>query len=166
MAVEHDQGRPITLQAAYINPFLRAVKELVNVMLGGTVRRGSPGLSGGEHASGHIMALIDITGALRGTVAMSMPHDTALAMCGALLMETVEDIDEEIIDALQELVNIMAGSAKAGLSEEAGSVLSLSLPIVVRGANYTVETPSRAIWLDVPFDSSFGPFMVRISFER
>jgi chemotaxis protein CheX len=153
------------LKAEFVNPFLISAHGLVTTMLQGTLTRGEPGLSDGDKQPGHIMSVIGFTGRLKGSVAISMPNETAMNMIGKLLGMNVDD-DETIIDGLAELVNMLAGAAKTELSEAVGETLNLSLPVVIRGDDYVVETPSKVTWLDVPFASSLGDFLVRISFEQ
>ena len=69
-------------------------------------------------------------------------------------------------DGVAELVNIVAGSAKAKFSNGNGSdIISLGLPTVVHGGSDIVEYPSQSTWLDVPFASELGPFSLRVTFE-
>lgn len=156
----------LILKADRVNPFLRAIREMVSTMLGGTVARGKPSLSGGHMPSGYLMAIIGFNGPITGTVALALPPSTARNMTAALLMQEPTEVDSDIIDTMAEMVNIIAGAAKADLSIAAGQTLELSLPAVVRGDDYVVESPSRVIWLDVPLTSTFGEFLVRMTFEK
>ena len=85
-------------------------------------------------------------------------------MVERLLGAPPED-DETVSDAVSELVNIVAGAAKAQISESIGETLNLSLPVVFRGANYEIYSPSNALWLEIPFSSDLGDFTLRLSFE-
>lgn len=156
----------VPLKAELVNPFLRSTHELVTTMLGGTLGRGKPGLSKGEFKSGHIMAIIGFTGKIKGSAALSMPPGTAGAMIGRLLGMDVSAEDDTAVDGLSELVNMIAGSAKTDLSRAVGETVNLSLPIVIRGDDFQVHSPSETRWLDVPFESDMGPFDLRITFER
>jgi chemotaxis protein CheX len=99
-------------------------------------------------------------------VALSFPIGTARAMVGRLLCLGEEQISESVGDGVAELVNIIAGSAKAEFSNGNGSdVINLGLPTVIRGGNEIVEGPSQSTWLDVPFSSDLGPFSLRVTFE-
>jgi chemotaxis protein CheX len=76
----------------------------------------------------------------------------------------VEKFDETVTDGVGEIVNIVAGSAKSKFTGD-GPPIDLSLPNVIRGNDYTVEYPSKAVWLEVPFQSELGPFNMRVTFE-
>ena len=154
------------MKVEYINPFIESVYDLFSTMLGCQAKRGNVGLARGHVSDREITALIGLSGRARGTVALSFPEETALAMAGRLLGMEMEVVDETISDALGEMVNIVAGGAKAKFTNDnGGPPIDLSLPNVVKGHNYSVDYPSQATWLDVPFSSELGAFNLRVTFE-
>lgn len=154
------------MKVEYINPFIESVYDLFSTMLGCRAQRGSVALATPGGASREITALIGLSGRARGTIALSFPEPTALAMVGRLLGMEMETVDETISDALGEMVNIVAGGAKAKFTTENGETpIDLSLPNVVWGNNYHVDYPSQTTWLEVPFSSELGSFNMRVTFE-
>ncbi len=153
------------MRVEYINPFIESVYELFSTMLSAQVRRGEVGLSNGAGNPREIMALIGLSGPARGNVALSFPTGTALAMVSRLLGADTHVVDETVSDAVAELVNIVAGSAKAKFNTNGGTPIDLSLPTVVRGNSYSIDYPSKAVWLEVPFTSDLGAFSLRVTFE-
>ncbi len=153
------------LKAEYVNPFLESVYHFYSTMMSCKVRRGAPGLSDGSKRPREVMTLIGLSGPVRGTVALSFPIETALAMAGKLLMTEMPEFDETVSDAISEIVNIVAGGAKAKISEHVGSTLDLTLPTIIHGDEYRVFSPSRALWLEVPFSSELGAFTLRVTFD-
>jgi len=111
------------------------------------------------------MALIGLSGPARGTVALSFPTETAVGIVNRLLGTQTKVIDDTVSDAIAEVVNIVAGGAKAKLKIGDGAALDLSLPTVVRGDSYDVDYPSNSVWLEVPFESDLGSFSMRVTFE-
>ena len=153
------------MRAEHINPFIEAVYELFTTMLQGKVERGAIGVATGDAHPKDIMAIIGISGPTRGTVALGFPAQTALAMVGRILGMPVTEIDETLSDGVAEIVNMVAGSAKAKLNAGNGRPLDLSLPTVVHGDRYNVQYPSKVVWLEVPFKSDLGEFNLRVTFE-
>jgi chemotaxis protein CheX len=87
-------------------------------------------------------------------------------MVSRLLGVEMDSLDATISDALGEMVNIVAGGAKAKFSNEnGGPPIDLSLPNVIQGSNYCVDYPSHTTWLDVPFSSELGAFNLRVTFQ-
>jgi chemotaxis protein CheX len=155
------------MRIEWINPFVESVYSLCNTMLGCSVERGQLGITNHRaEAGGAITGLIGLSGPARGTVALSFPARTAQAMVGRLLSLSEEEVADSVGDGVAELVNIVAGSAKAKFSNGNGSeVISLGLPTVIRGGSEIVDYPSRSTWLDVPFSSELGSFSLRVTFE-
>jgi chemotaxis protein CheX len=155
------------MKVEWINPFIESVYSLCRTMLNCTVERGQLAIANrSEPPGGDITALIGLSGPARGTVALSFPVGTAHAMVGRLLSLGQDDVNEAVSDGVAELVNIVAGSAKAKFSNGKGSdVINLGLPTVIHGGSESIEYPSHSTWLDVPFASDLGPFKMRVTFE-
>ena len=153
------------MKVEYVNPFLESLHNLFDTMLGCPVERGEPGITKSNGNPREITALIGLSGNVKGTVALAFPNNTALAMVSRLMGMEIKTIDETIIDGLGEIVNIVAGGAKAKLSELESPPIDLSLPTVVRGSSYTVSYPSGSTWLELPFSSELGKFDLRVTLE-
>lgn len=154
------------MKVEYINPFIESVYDLFSTMLNSEARRGDVGLLKKKETNPRdIMALIGLSGVARGMVALTFPVNTALAMVNRLLSSDITVIDDTVSDAVAEIVNIIAGGAKAKFPSADGKPIDLSLPTVVRGNGYNVDYPSKAVWLEVPFTSELGPFTLRVTFE-
>ncbi|MCD6507354.1 chemotaxis protein CheX [Candidatus Poribacteria bacterium] len=165
------------MRAEYINPFVAALENFCEMMLGCKVERGKLKLANSaleiEHpdvdqafAKYDITALIGLSGKARGTVALLFPAKTALMITRRFLeTDKIFKIDDTVIDAVAEMVNIVAGSAKRQLSDELG-LIKLSLPTVVRGRNFEIKYPTGSVWLQIPFNSTLGPFFMQVSFEK
>ena len=152
------------MELKYINPFIESVHDLFTNMLGCRVERLNPKVVSDGSVSHEIVGLIGLSGPTRGNVALLLPEATAKAMVGRLLGEEIHEIDDDVIDAVAELVNIIAGGAKARLSEGEPPI-KLSLPNVIRGRDCTVHYPTKAVWLELPFTSELGEMILRLSFK-
>jgi chemotaxis protein CheX len=153
------------MNVEYINPFIESVYELFSTMLSSSVKRGDVGVTKTAPAPRDIMALIGLSGHARGMVALSFPVETALNMVNRLLGTETKVIDATVSDAVAELVNIVAGGAKAKFPARDGQPIQLSLPTVVRGNSYNVDYPSKSVWLEVPFTGELGEFSLRVTFS-
>jgi chemotaxis protein CheX len=158
-------ARERDMRVEFINPFIESVSGLFSTMLSCKAQRGDIALMKNSPFNHEIVALIGMSGPVCGTVAISFPTRTALRIVHRLLGVETAQVDETVLDAMAEFVNIVAGGAKAKLSSETGPLIALSLPTVVRGTDYTIEYPSWTVWLDVPFTSELGDFSLRVSFE-
>lgn len=153
------------MKVEYINPFVESVFELFNTMLEAKIERGKIGVTTASGNPRDIMALIGLSGPARGTVALSFPTGTAVHMVNRVLGTETRVVDDTTCDGVAEIVNIVAGSAKAKLTQGGGTPIDLSLPTVVRGNDYKIDYPSQSVWLEVPFQSELGEFSLRVTFE-
>jgi len=153
------------MKVEYVNPFIESVYELFTTMLSAKATRRKAALSEGAGGGSEVTALIGWSGPARGTIALALPEETALSLAARLLSTEMKEVDETVMDAVSELVNIIAGGAKAKFSQSQGiGTIDLSLPTVIAG-QYDVEYPSQTTWIEVPFDSDLGSFSLRVAFE-
>lgn len=146
----------------YINPFIESVFETFSTLVKCEVARGDIALAGQTPDSRTIVALIGMSGPIRGVVALHLPINTALSIVNRLLESEVRFIDDTVLDGVAELVNIIAGGAKAKLAGDEGPPIDLGLPTVVKGNAFRVDYPRDATWLSIPFKSELGPFSIRV----
>jgi len=134
-------------------------------MTGVTPERQSLRLSGGggNGKTSALTSLVGISGQMHGVVVLSFPLNTALGLAGRMLGSEPREINGEVVDAVSELVNMVAGSAKAKF--QCDPPLDLGLPTVVEGSEYRVKYPSRSTWLEVPFSSDAGDFSMEVTFS-
>jgi chemotaxis protein CheX len=88
-----------------------------------------------------ISGVIGLTGEASGAVAVSMKTETALKITGLLTGETHTTVDDEVTDAVGEIINIIAGNVKKYLEEM--FKLVISLPTIIRGKDHMVVWPSE-----------------------
>ncbi len=147
------------MKAEYINPFLTAAVNVFQTMLHCPLMRGQPFVKGGSQPEYDVSGLIGLSGAAKGTVVLSLCREAALMAAGAMLGERPEVVNAEVRDAIGELTNMIAGSAKAKLEHLA---LNVSLPSVITGHGHCVEFPKHVTPICIPFDSAWGAVAVEV----
>lgn len=149
------------LRVELINPFISAVDQTFDMMVGCKVRREAPSLKSNPQALHPISGIIGLTGLVSGTVVLSMSIPLALKSASAMLMTEYSQVDEDVLDAVGEITNMIAGQAKAQLEEYK---LSLSLPNVLEGSNTTIHFPDKSQPITIPFTTDWGPLAVEVGF--
>jgi len=147
------------MKAEYINPFLRSLANTFETMLGCTIERGTICLKKDQVAIFDISGIIGLSGKAIGTVVVSLSEEVALKATSAMLMCEATQIDEDVIDAVGEIANMVAGAAKAELEEYD---MSVSLPNVITGKGHEVLFPSDVTPICVPFSSPWGPLTLEV----
>jgi chemotaxis protein CheX len=151
------------VDVAYINPFVESVGSVFETMLSVSPKRGEVRISDGEGTGAGLTSLIGISGMMHGCVALCFPPPTALALAGRMTGSALDSVNDEVVDAISELVNMVAGSAKAKFN--ADPPLELGLPTVVEGSGYRVKFPSKSVWLEVRFSSDAGDFSMELTYS-
>jgi chemotaxis protein CheX len=103
--------------------------------------------------------LIGVSGALRGSIVVSVVQDVAFAAAEAFLGTKPKSITDEVIDMVGELTNMIAGSGKDRLGIPG---ILLGLPTVITGKGHTVSFDNGAHVEILQFSSPHGPFTVEI----
>jgi chemotaxis protein CheX len=150
------------MRAEYINPFIRALVNTFDTMLGCEVTRGQLVLKENHVPLHEISGTIGLSGKAVGTVVVSLSPEVAIKAASAMLMMEAAEVDEDVIDAVGEIANMVAGSAKAELEEYQ---LQISLPNVVTGKNHKIRFPSQVKPLCVPFSTPWGELTLEVGLE-
>jgi CheY-specific phosphatase CheX len=152
------------VDAKILNVFVESVTELFSQMLSCNARLSKASLANPVIARQDLVGLIGLTGAMRGTVALVLPAETARTITHRFI-GSASPTDEELTDTGAELVNILAGGAKAKL-RGTQEPITLGLPNVIRSKGQTVLSPASATWLELTFISELGDFNVRVTMSK
>ncbi len=152
----------ITIRAEHVNPFILSNMETFTKMVGIEAKPGRPILKQEARLDYDISGIIGLSGKVIGTVALSFPQATALAVCNKFMSADLKEMNAEILDAVGELINIVAGNAKKGLSE---FNIEISLPSVIVGKNHRIVEPKGSVGFVIPFSSALGNFHMAVSLK-
>ena len=151
------------MRVEYINPFVKSLVTTFSTMLNCTATRGPLMLKRDVFPPFEISGVIGLSGKAVGTVVVSLSKEVALKATSAMLMTETTEIDGDVIDAVGEITNMVAGAAKAELSEYE---LSISLPSVITGRGHEVRFPSNVTPICVPFDTQWGKLNLEVGLEE
>lgn len=154
-------ARIIPMQVQYINPFIASLSNTFQTMLGCEVRRGTISLKDDSVPVYDVSGVIGLSGKALGTVVLSLSRDVALKATSHMLLHEVTEVDAQVVDAVGELTNVVAGGAKAELEEYA---LMASLPNVITGRSHDIRFPSEVTPICVPFQTDWGPLSLEVGF--
>ena len=113
-----------------------------------------------------VTGMVGLAGAFNGLVSIHVPTQLALSFTSTMLDMEVNEINQDVNDALGEIANMIAGCFKHHFSG-GGSDIRISIPSVVYGADYTFFCGSAAsenITLKFATDEEW--FMVSITLEE
>lgn len=151
------------MRAEYINPFLVSTISAFDTMLNCTLSRGTPYVKNGSQPSHEVSGVIGLSGRAQGTVVVGLGRDAALKVAEILLQETPPEINGDVVDAVGELTNIIAGRAKSQLEH---LDLSVSLPSVITGKSHCIQFPTKVTPICIPFESAWGLITVEVGLSE
>ena len=126
----------------YVKPFVNATLHTFSVFVGFELSVGHPHFSGRmQDFDQDISAVIGLSGDIRGAVVISMKKGFATKIADALVGTKHTELDDDVIDAIGEIVNIIAGNIKQDV--DGGEKIVISLPTVVMGKNHTFAWPGK-----------------------
>jgi len=88
-----------------------------------------------------ISGIIGLSGEVIGAVAISMNDETAIEITKSLTGVEHSAFDNDVTDAVGEIINIIAGNAKKDFEEDLR--IRISLPSIVKGKNHIIIWPSE-----------------------
>ena len=157
----------IALEAAetvdYVNPIIAATCKVFRTMIGCEPTRTGLQLKDDSNPAHDVSAVIGVTGRAQGTIVLSLSKSAALTVLERMIGEPATEITPEVCDAVGELTNMIAGTAKARLAE---LELSISIPNVVSGEDHKVHFPSSVQPMSISFTSEIGDFTVEVGFTK
>lgn len=147
------------MDAVYINTFISSLADTFETMLGCSVQRGPLEIGDARHREFDVSGVIGLSGNAVGTVVVSLSKSVALQAATAMLLVEATEVNADVIDAIGEIANMVAGPAKAKLEQYQ---LQISLPSVVTGVGHQVKFPSNVTPITVPFSSPWGPLALTV----
>ena len=97
-----------------------------------------------------VTSMVGLAGSHSGILAIHCPKKLALLVTSNMLGMEVTDVDEDVNDAMGEIANMVGGDVKHIFSPK-GADINLSIPTVIYGSDYALESVSSAESLVMPF---------------
>lgn len=144
---------------------IEAAKEIFSSMIMMDIEAGSNVPARAHPLEDSISGVIGLAGTHRGVLAIHLPYAVAFAITGNFLGMEVDEVNEDVEDAVGELANMLGGSVKAFLTDN-GRDISLSMPSAISGKEYVFEPTKEADVLFIPFTCEAGAFMIELQLEK
>jgi chemotaxis protein CheX len=146
-----------------ITPFIKSTQNIFEMMLSMDVSLSEPAIKTDDEPSHDVSGIIGFTGGFEGSVVLSFPEATALRLCSVFTGSEVTEPGEDLNDAIGELVNMIAGGAKASFNAEG---VSISCPNVIYGKGHKIYNSKEATTAVLPCDCDCGPFSLEVTVKK
>lgn len=110
------------------------------------------GVSRFSTASKELSVLVGLHGQRNGNMTLNLSQRTALFLANRMIGADIKELDEDIIDAICEIGNMVAGKFHTILHGTRWRFESISLPALIFGANYNLYHLKNIINVSVTFE--------------
>ena len=146
-----------------VNPYIAATVDLLSTMAGLHAERKEVFLKKNYRLFGDVSAIMALSGKVEGEVTVCFEEHLARIVVSTIMSTTPESLTkEELRDGIGEVVNIVAGNAKAALSPTEYSH-EITLPAVVFGRGHEIAHSGNAPCIVVIFEVAGQPMAVLVS---
>jgi chemotaxis protein CheX len=111
-----------------------------------------------------ITGMVGLAGSYTGILSIHCPQHLALKITSNMLGMEVEEVGDDVNDALGEIANMLGGHVKQVLSK-GGSDLNLSIPTVISGETYTISSVNDDTVI-IPFQFEDEKFLVGLTVRK
>lgn len=149
------------MDSRFINAFLESTRALLGTMLNTTVTFGAPHIY--DRLTKHdVSGIVGFSGDVVGSVVLCLPKASALELVARLAGTPLAFESADFTDAVGELVNMIAGGAKARFT---GRTVAISCPSVVVASEHQVQAPSGTVCVCIPCSSPTGEFAINVAIQ-
>lgn len=152
------------MDAALVNPFIEGTLHILDTTAFVKVEPRAPYLKKDRKSLGDITGLLEITGDLTGSAAITFSKRSILGVVSAMFGEEMTEINEEINDAVGEISNMVAGHVTTKIAET-GKQVKVKFKELRHGRDAIVDHVDGAKHvLVLPFNTTKGKLIVEVCY--
>lgn len=152
------------MDVSLVNPFIEGTLHILDTTALVKVKPGSPFLKVNTVHHGDISGLLTVEGDLEATVAISFTEKSILGIVSAMFGEEMTEINEEILDAVGEISNMVAGHVTTKIGEM-GKKVKVKFVKVVTGRNEEILHTERGCHVvGIPFRTTKGKVLLEVCY--
>lgn len=142
---------------------ISATKDVFSTMVMMELESGIPLIGKGGEIISNISSMLGLGGGVRGVLAIHCPAHVAKSITGAFLGMDVEELNDDVKDAIGELTNMVAGNLKIFFAQS-GIDIKLAIPTAIIGESYHTSGVFGATRVVVPFTNDSGLFWIELKY--
>lgn len=156
------EAPPPAINPKLIAPFVNAVRSVFRSMVNVQTTINRPHLKADPCPAHDVSGIIGFSGETSGSVVVSFQMVAAEKLASAFAGIPITSESPDFADAIGELANMIAGSAKKDL----GSLANISVPSVIIGRNHQLARLSDVPCIVVPCSTPVGDFCVEVNIKK
>ena len=152
------------MKADMINPFITATINVFETMANIVPKKGEIYVKQDDKMTYDISGVIGVAGKMQGFIVLSFPDTLVLELVSNFLGEKKTHMSRDVIDAVGEFVNMIAGSSKRVFAEQ-GMKYNIGIPSVITGKNHIINRPSNVVCIGVKFFVGEQHFVLEVALK-
>jgi chemotaxis protein CheX len=152
-------------EAALAGYVINATKEVFGTMVMMTLEDSYPLKEPVTSFHCSVTGMVGLAGTYTGILSIHCPKSLAMRITSNMLGMEVDEVGEDVNDALGEIANMLGGYVKQILSK-GGLDINLSIPTVIAGEDYTVNSMSDSDCVIIPFLNENERFLVGLKLHK
>ena len=153
------------MNVTLVNPFVEGALHILDTTAFVKVKPETPFLKRDSRPQGDISGILQITGDLTGSAAISFSERCILGIVSAMFGEDMTEINEEITDAVGEISNMIAGHVTTKIAEMDKRV-KVKFVKVCAGADEKIEhIKEGGHVLALPFSTTKGRMVIEVCYD-
>ncbi len=154
------------MKADIINPFIEGATHILDTTASVKLKAKPPFIKTTQEHQGDISGILEITGDIKGSVAITFSEKSILGIVSAMFGEEMNEMNDDIKDAVGELCNMIAGQVTTKISS-LGIKATVRLKEICMGKDQTIEHAEKdARVVAFPFATTQGKFVMEISYNE
>lgn len=145
-----------------IVPFVNSVREVFTKMVNVATTVAGVQIKGNPAPTYDVSGIIGFSGEVTGSVVVSFQKEAAIRLVNALAGMDIEFGTPDFADAIGELANMIAGSAKKDL----GAPANISVPNVIIGGGHVIARLRDVPCIVIPCKTPVGDFAVEVNIKQ
>ncbi len=142
-----------------------ATKEVFSTMVMMDLEESYPLEDSVTHFHCSISGMVGLAGSYTGILAVHCPQSFAMKITSNMLGMDVDEMGEDVNDALGEIANMLGGYVKMVLSK-GGMDINLSIPTIISGEEYSINSMAESDCVVVPFTFEDQKFLVSLKLHK
>jgi chemotaxis protein CheX len=138
-------------------------EEIFSTMLMVELEVGEPIEGSGGEIESNLTSMLGLGKDITGMLAVHCPATVAKDITGTFLGLDVDELDDDVKDAIGEIANMVAGNLKIFFQEHDKNI-ELAIPTTVVGKSFRTAGMSRAKRIAVPFTMNGATFLVELKY--
>jgi chemotaxis protein CheX len=146
--------------AQLIAHFVASIRDVLKTMANMTVTVSAPALKSSPATTYDVSGIIGFSGEFVGSMVLSFQQSTAVAIVSSFAGMPIAPDSPDFADAVGELANMIAGSAKTSFGGT-----NISVPSIVMGPGHSIARLHDVPCLVIPCHTDAGDFAVEVNIK-